>query len=605
MSKKKREMVKSFTTATVMVVFMCVTVMTSLFYTVDSLLCDMLYARRDGTDRNIKIIAVDEETLDEYGNFQQWSREKAALLAERLYEDESKAPALIGFDFIFTGENDEKTDTRLAEVCAEGKSVFFASNLVYRGVTVQDPQGNIYYDNWNVSMIEEPYTSLKLAARNGFTNAYIAKDGCVRYTKLFEQYEDETVKSFAYQIYEEFERKHGREAAVPQMEESGLFNFFYSGKVGEYTHFSLKDVLEGNIPAEEFRDCIVLVGAYAPGFQDSYMAAVQRGTPMYGVEIQANIIQALMEGKTAVAAPLWLYLMLACAVLVLLILAAERQKLIPIIAEAVLLAGGHMLLGRILAGRGVIIPQFYFLLSLFLLILYHIINKYFAEKIRRKKTIATFKKYVASQVVDKLSKDDSFEVKLGGEKRHVAVLFVDIRGFTPLSESLLPEQVVSILNEYLALTTACILNQEGMLDKFVGDATMAVYNAPVDLEDYVYRAVRSAWDMKIGARALSEKLLAQFGRTVDFGIGVNCGEAVVGNIGCEFRMDYTAIGDTVNTAARLESRAKAGEILISDSVYQCLKDRIEAEKIGDMELKGKNHAVMVYRVTNIEKKEQE
>lgn len=605
MSKKKREMVKSFTTATVMVVFMCVTVMTSLFYTVDSLLCDMLYARRDGTDRNIKIIAVDEETLDEYGNFQQWSREKAALLAERLYEDESKAPALIGFDFIFTGENDEKTDTRLAEVCAEGKSVFFASNLVYRGVTVQDPQGNIYYDNWNVSMIEEPYTSLKLAARNGFTNAYIAKDGCVRYTKLFEQYEDETVKSFAYQIYEEFERKHGREAAVPQMEESGLFNFFYSGKVGEYTHFSLKDVLEGNIPAEEFRDCIVLVGAYAPAFQDSYMAAVQRGTPMYGVEIQANIIQALMEGKTAVAAPLWLYLMLACAVLVLLILAAERQKLIPIIAEAVLLAGGHMLLGRILAGRGVIIPQFYFLLSLFLLILYHIINKYFAEKIRRKKTIATFKKYVASQVVDKLSKDDSFEVKLGGEKRHVAVLFVDIRGFTPLSESLLPEQVVSILNEYLALTTACILNQEGMLDKFVGDATMAVYNAPVDLEDYVYRAVRSAWDMKIGARALSEKLLAQFGRTVDFGIGVNCGEAVVGNIGCEFRMDYTAIGDTVNTAARLESRAKAGEILISDSVYQCLKDRIEAEKIGDMELKGKNHAVMVYRVTNIEKKEQE
>lgn len=605
MSRKKREMVKSFTTATVMVVFMCVTVMTSLFYTVDSLLCDMLYARRDGTDRNIKIIAVDEETLDEYGNFQQWSREKAALLAERLYEDESKAPALIGFDFIFTGENDEKTDTRLAEVCAEGKSVFFASNLVYRGVTVQDPQGNIYYDNWNVSMIEEPYTSLKLAARNGFTNAYIAKDGCVRYTKLFEQYEDETVKSFAYQIYEEFERKHGREAAVPQMEESGLFNFFYSGKVGEYTHFSLKDVLEGNIPAEEFRDCIVLVGAYAPGFQDSYMAAVQRGTPMYGVEIQANIIQALMEGKTAVAAPLWLYLMLACAVLVLLILAAERQKLIPIIAEVVLLAGGHMLLGRILAGRGVIIPQFYFLLSLFLLILYHIINKYFAEKIRRKKTIATFKKYVASQVVDKLSKDDSFEVKLGGEKRHVAVLFVDIRGFTPLSESLLPEQVVSILNEYLALTTSCILNQEGMLDKFVGDATMAVYNAPVDLEDYVYRAVRSAWDMKIGARALSEKLLAQFGRTVDFGIGVNCGEAVVGNIGCEFRMDYTAIGDTVNTAARLESRAKAGEILISDSVYQCLKDRIEAEKIGDMELKGKNHAVMVYRVTNIEKKEQE
>ena len=105
--------------------------------------------------------------------------------------------------------------------------------------------------------------------------------------------------------------------------------------------------------------------------------------------------------------------------------------------------------------------------------------------------------------------------------------------------------------------------------------------------------------MRDGAAALAEKLREQFGKKVSFGIGVNCGEAVVGNIGCEFRMDYTAIGDTVNTAARLESRAGAGEILISKAVYDNLKGRITAEEVGQMELKGKSNAVTVYRVLEI------
>lgn len=320
---------------------------------------------------------------------------------------------------------------------------------------------------------------------------------------------------------------------------------------------------------------------------------------MYGVEIQANIIQALMDGKTAVAAPIWAYLIIVGIALFLFVVLAQRQKLLTVLMEAVVLAAIHMITGRLLAINGYVIPQIYFLLILFVLTLYYIIEKYFGEKMRRKKMLSTFKKYVAPQVVDKLARDGGFALKLGGEKRHVAVLFVDIRGFTPLSESLMPEQVVSILNEYLALTTSCILKQNGMLDKFVGDATMAVFNAPFDLDDYIYRAVRTAWEMCIGAEKLSEKLTEEFGRTVGFGIGVNCGEAVVGNIGCEFRMDYTAIGDTVNTAARLESRAKSGEILISDAVYQHLQGRIEVEEVGEMELKGKSKAVMVYRVTGI------
>ena len=206
---------------------------------------------------------------------------------------------------------------------------------------------------------------------------------------------------------------------------------------------------------------------------------------------------------------------------------------------------------------------------------------------------------MAPQIVDEISKKKDFKVELGGERRHIAVLFVDIRGFTTMSEVLKPEEVVEILNEYLSLTTQSIFNNKGTLDKFVGDATMAVFNAPLDLDDYIYRAVKTAWDMKAGSEALAEKFEKRFGRSVAFGIGVNCGDAVVGNIGCEFRMDYTAIGDTVNTAARLESNAKRGQILISQEVYDNVKDRVEVTPIGELPLKGKEVGVFIYQVDNV------
>jgi len=277
----------------------------------------------------------------------------------------------------------------------------------------------------------------------------------------------------------------------------------------------------------------------------------------------------------------------------------QKQKLVPTLIEAVVLIAVHMVSGRLLAKHGYTIPQLYFLVVVFLVMIYFVIEKYFGEKLRRKKVLSTFKKYVAPQIVDKLAKDGEFELKLGGEKRTIAVLFVDIRGFTPMSESLRPEQVVSILNEYLALTTASVLDHEGTLDKFIGDATMAVFNAPFDLDDYVYKAILTALAIRDGSDKLAERLQEQFGKTISYGIGVNFGEAVVGNIGCEFRMDYTAIGDTVNTAARLESRAKAGEILISEAVYHEVESRIDAEPVGEMELKGKSKPVQVYRLIGI------
>ena len=128
---------------------------------------------------------------------------------------------------------------------------------------------------------------------------------------------------------------------------------------------------------------------------------------------------------------------------------------------------------------------------------------------------------------------------------------------------------------------------------------MAVFNAPFDLDDYVFRAVLTAWDIVAGGNAIESKFLEKYGKSVSFGVGVNCGNAVVGNIGCDFRMDYTAIGDTVNTAARLEANAKRGQVLISEYVYEQVKDRVTVEPIGEIPLKGKSKGVFVYSLTGI------
>ena len=162
-----------------------------------------------------------------------------------------------------------------------------------------------------------------------------------------------------------------------------------------------------------------------------------------------------------------------------------------------------------------------------------------------------------------------------------------------------PEKVVDILNGYLELTTRCIFRHGGTLDKFVGDATMAVFNSPFDTEDYIYKAILTAWDIVQGGNKIEREFTERYGKNVAFGVGVNCGPAVVGNIGCDFRMDYTAIGDTVNTAARLEANAPGGNVYISQAVRDALGDRITVEDVGEIPLKGKSKGIFVYTVTGV------
>lgn len=580
----------------IMAALIAVASFSSLLFSVDHFLRDKLYNQKNGTNPNIVIVGVDEETLEAYGDFNTWSREKTAELIEMLSSNEETAPAVIGVDFMFVDEKDSEADAALKEACDKYGNVVFATNLVYRGA-LKKSGNEYYYDMQNVDKVELPYEGLREKAFNGYSNTLTADDGMVRYTSYAVDVNGNTYNSFAYKIYSLYMDSMGEKQYVPKTNGSGQYEFFFSGNVGEFSHVSLCEVLAGNTPQELYDDAIVLLGAYAPGFQDAYPVGGDRGNPMHGIEIHANIIQALMEEKTATDVSQLLISIITFILLVGVCLIGNRIYLSISLIMSGFVGILYTLSGVFLAKNGISLPIVYVWLGLVLSAVYFVIKKYALEKWHRKRTLAVFKKYVAPQVVDELAGTGHFEITLGGENRDIAVLFVDIRGFTPLSEGLAPEKVVGILNEYLAHTTECIFKHGGTLDKFIGDATMAVFNAPFDQEDYEYQAVATAWDIAKGGEKMQAEIEQKYGRKVNFGVGVNCGPAVVGNIGCDFRMDYTAIGDTVNTAARLESNAKAGQVLISDAIYQKVKDRVSAQSIGTIPLKGKSTKIEVFEVT--------
>jgi class 3 adenylate cyclase/PAS domain-containing protein len=207
-----------------------------------------------------------------------------------------------------------------------------------------------------------------------------------------------------------------------------------------------------------------------------------------------------------------------------------------------------------------------------------------------------FRKYLSPVVVDRLPADPG-ELQLGGQRQQVTVLFADIRGFTTFSEKLSPEELIDILNQYLSLAADSILAFEGTLDKFMGDAIMAIFNAPLTQPDHALRAVAAAAAMQQAITAHQPQSGASLDLT--FGIGVHTGDVVVGNIGTEDRMDYTAVGDAVNLAKRLQENAPGGTILMSEQVLTHVKAHTRASPFKLLQVKGRSEAVQTYELLEV------
>ncbi len=562
----------------------------------DLTVSDALYQERVATDGKIVIIGIDEKALDAYGPYQQWSREGIARTLELLNVSEECRPAVIGIDVLFSGETKEETDERLCEAAGKYDNVIVASAAQYGTEFVEMDGGSYKVDDFSVIAYDKPYQKLCEAAECVHINAMLDGDGVLRHHLLSIRLPDgETVDSMALSAANRYREARGEApVSMPPTDGRGFWYLPYCGKPGDFPEVSIADVLEGNVSADYFDGKIVLIGPWASGLQDAYITASDHARQMYGVEYQANAVQVLLWEDYKQEAGDAIQLMILAVLLLIAVIIFQRRTLRLSTVHWSILCGGWILLCRGLYGAGWVLHVLWVPVNVTILYAGGIALHYVRAARERQAVTNTFKRYVAPEIVTKLLKEGKDALQLGGNLTKIAVLFVDVRGFTPMSEKLAPTRVVEILNSYLALISECILNNGGTLDKFVGDAAMAFWGAPLEDEDAVMHAARAAMDMVEGSKALSDELQRQYGQTVSFGIGIHVGEAVVGNIGSPNRMDYTAIGDTVNTAARLEANAPGGTIYISRAVADALSGRIQTTSLGGtVRLKGKTEGFEV------------
>ena len=577
--------------------FMTTLAGTGLFDTMDLAAADAFYQSRSASDGEIMVVGIDQRAFQEIGHYNQWGRDVMAAAIEALNKSEECRPAAIAIDVLYAGETNEEADTKLAEAAGRYGNVAVGCAAEFGSDLVEDDAGGYHLDTFHINAFDEPYPALREAAKKGHINAMIDDDGILRHHLLeITLPNGEKVPSLALVAANLYQEYYGLEPIErPPVNGRGFWYVPFCGVPGDfYESISVADLISGAVSAENFAGKIVFIGPYATGMQDHYMTAADHAAPMYGVEFQANAVQAMLWGNYKQEVGDGIQLFLLFVILLAGLAGFWKNKLRVSTALWLFLGAGFLLFAKMMYERGYVLRILWIPAGVTILYVGCIAVNYIQAALEKRRVTNTFQRYVAPEIVSEILKEGSEALELGGRLTQIAVLFVDVRGFTPMSELLKPAQVVEILNRYLTLISDCILRNGGTLDKFVGDAAMAFWGAPLPQEDFVMNAVKAAAGMADGAKALCAELLEKYGREVSFGIGVHVGEAVVGNIGSPRRMDYTAIGDTVNTAARLEANAPGGTIYISRAVADALEGRIRTTSLGGtVKLKGKKEGFEV------------
>jgi adenylate cyclase len=375
-----------------------------------------------------------------------------------------------------------------------------------------------------------------------------------------------------------------------------LINFLGPG--GLFPTYSAAAVLDGSLPAEALRDKIVLVGATAVGVYDLRVTPFSGNFP--GVEIQATVMDNILRGDFIRTPAFALILML----LILLTLAFSLGLVLPRLSAGLsflftfFVIAGYVSINYYLFSRqGLQLELFHPLGLIGLIFLGVTSHRFLAEEEERKRIRKAFESYVAPTVVQEMLKHPE-QLRLGGERREITVLFCDIRGFTSLSENLDPEALVKLLHDFLNPMSTIIINQGGTIDKYMGDAIMALFGAPLLQPDHPRRACRAALEMVASLAALNQEWAAQSRPPLRVGVGVNTGPVAVGNMGSDRLFEYTAIGDNVNLGSRLEGLNKyyGTNILISEATAEALENGFVLRDVDLVKVKGKARAARIFEL---------
>ncbi|MBI3540874.1 MAG: adenylate/guanylate cyclase domain-containing protein, partial [Deltaproteobacteria bacterium] len=375
----------------------------------------------------------------------------------------------------------------------------------------------------------------------------------------------------------------------------------YRGNEDQFRILSASDFLQNKIPAGSLAGKTLILGATAIGIYDLRVTPISSNLP--GVLVQANLLDNLYQGDF-LTENLWtrlasLLMMLTFAILLGFLL--PRLRILLGLLMTLALTMGHLLLVQALFQKGILLSLVAPLLTILLIFITITIYRALTEELQKKRLRNAFRSYLHPDIVEELVRDPK-KLKLGGQSSECTILFADVRNFTSISEKLSPETLVQMMNEYFDPIAREILKEGGYIDKFIGDAVMAIFGAPNKLVDHPYRACRAAVAMQKKVEELDTLFQKKFGiQGFRIGIGIHTGPVVIGNIGTRERLNYTVMGDSVNLASRLESANKdlGTTILISEQTNEKCANEVLSKFIEEISVKGKEGKIRVYELKKI------
>lgn len=539
----------------------------------ESKVSDAFYSPSETRD-DIVIVAIDDKSLQELGRWP-WPRDRFAKVIDNLNQS-----LVIGIDITFSESTDE--DAKLADSVKTSNVILAMEYTSFSFIN-----GDLYGES-----LLKPNATLGTPGVDfeiGFVNLYTDSDGVTRsfipYISGVEDY-----AHFSVQIVNEIGLSTS-DLGKDRM----LINFF--AEPGGYEYISFSDIYNNRTNPSYFKDKIILIGATAADLHDDVIVPISNQA-MPGVEANANLVQSILtqnylyyQDDISAVAIIFIFALLTGILL-------YRFKIyIATGLLAVLIIAYIFLSIYIFDSSGIIMNILFPLTTLILVYIALVVIYYLTEERSRKWITSVFGKYVSPVVIDSLIKNPE-KLNLGGEKRNITIFFSDIRGFTPISEKLEPEELVHLLNEYLTEMTNIILKNQGLVDKYMGDAIMAFWGAPLDQPDHAEMACLSSLEMINKLKELQKKWKNEGIPSFDIGIGINSGDAIVGNMGSSSRFDYTAMGDNVNLASRLEGLNKTygTTIIISENTQKIIKDKFVTKKLDTVKVKGKEKPIVIYEL---------
>lgn len=607
-----------------------------------------LLAPRVVTQHPVVIVDIDDKSLNSIGQWP-WARTRVADLVSRLGR---LGAVVIGFDIIFAEADrlspdvaardfqglDEATRERLrgapnndqilAQAFQQTRVVLGESGVptasqqprpqVSHGIAAlgADPAPFMFEFPGllrNISVLEDA------AAGLGLISIRPERDGIIRRVAMVMRAGGDPLPSLSTEL---LRVASNTPTLMTKADELGLIGIKLRGfeiptdRNGQvWVHFShhdparfvsAVDVLEGRISADQIAGHLVLIGTSAVGLLDTKTTPVDPVVP--GVEVHAQILESVLGGST-LSQPNYAN---AVEILVALVVGGAVIWLVPVFGPLVILLLGAVI-SLVIAGaswylftqHGLLIDPTFPLVSSFFIYIVLVFTNYISEQAQRRRIRSAFGQYLSPALVERLAKSPD-DLVLGGEVRSLTVMFSDVRGFTTLSETYKndPQGLISLMNRLLTPLTNAIVNRQGTIDKYMGDAIMAFWNAPLDDPAHETNACAAALDMmekiselNTARQAEAEQAGARF-IPIKIGIGLNTGACVVGNMGSDLRFDYSALGDSVNLASRLEGQSKSYgvPIIIGSNTAGAAKDKFAVVELDYIRVKGKNEPETVYAV---------